>query len=99
MFPHSEANPARLAVAATHGVDVVAAEVVAVVADDGNVEGVESHKLMPQFVVVGPAGFVTLTEERGLFCPQPATPRARAATTRTALAPNRIHSNLPEVPE
>src|ERR1700751_6151638 len=101
MLPHSEAKPARLAVAGTQ-LAFVALEVGVAVVDDTDVEGVEMHKLLPQFVVVGPIGIVPPTAEPGVFCPHAATPmppRARAARKRAELDLSHMHSKLSEVSE
>ena len=79
MLPHSEAKPARLAVAGTRA--AVAVEGGVAVLDDTDVDGVDTHKLTPQPVVLGPVGTVPLTVDPDLFCPHPATPRAPRAMT------------------
>jgi hypothetical protein len=71
-----------LAVAATHG-----AVVDAMLARDDDVEGVESHKLIPHDVVLGSADVAPAPAETGwVFCPQPTMTNAPSAITATARA-------------
>ena len=76
MFPHSEAKPVRLPVAATHGPPVAAAAV------DGGVVVADGHTLIPQDVVGGPAAVVPVPAEPiPRCCPQPTITKAQSAIT------------------
>jgi ribosomal protein L1 len=99
MLPHSEGKPVRLAVAATHR-PVLVAVLVGEVGEVGDVdvEGLESHTLIPHDVAVGPPASVPLVAELGwAFCPQPmvtSPPSAMTAATWAEQTPNRMYASV-----